>query len=65
MTRLFIASECHSEVYIEKRVMADKGITRKIHYDGIIKCCAQEAGGLIRVLEEKSQEVVGFWIDTA
>ena len=37
MIRLFIASKCHSEVYIEKRVMADKGITKKIHYDAIIK----------------------------
>ena len=37
MTRLFIAPKCHSEAYIEKRVMADKGITKKIYYDAIIQ----------------------------
>ena len=59
MTHSFIASKCHSEVYIEKRVTAGKEITKKIHYDVIIKVKHKR---LVTSLElwKKSQELVGF-----
>lgn len=60
MTRSFIASKCRSEVYIEKRVTAGKGITKKIHYDVIIKVMHKRLVASLEFYWKKSQEVVGF-----
>ena len=60
MTRSFIASKCHSEVYIEKRVTAGKEITKKIHYDVLIKVMHKRLVTSLEFYWKKSQEVIGF-----